>query len=77
MVKSAGDPHRLCWPLVSLVAKAAGSSIEQATGNHGLSCCIANTGSPALFFVPCHLYMSQLCQSLGEKKLKWVLHVVP
>ena len=69
--KSAGGPQQLCWPLVSSVAKGAGSSAEWVTGNFGCFHCAAAIGSPcfsSLFLAG--LYTLQLCQSgWGEIKV--------
>ena len=54
------NPWQLCWSLVSSVAEAVGSSVEQVTGNHSLSCPVTNIGSPCFFslFLVISVYLS-------------------
>ena len=67
--------------LRSSVATLLESSAEQATGNHGCSCCMAGIGSlclSSLFLAVCrHLSCSSLPSDLGGVKLKWFLCAVP
>lgn len=46
VVASARGPQWLCWPLVSSVAKAAGPSAGQTTGNSGCSCSVPDAREP-------------------------------
>lgn len=46
VVASARGLQWLCWPLVSSVAKAAGPSAGQTTGNSGCSCSVPDAREP-------------------------------
>lgn len=56
--------------------KLMGSSVEQATGSHGCSCCMEDTGptfSSSLFPAICNHPALPVC----GVKAKWALHTVP
>lgn len=58
------------------VAEAVGSSAEQVTGNHSLSCPMTNIGSPCFSSLFLVISVYQFCQSLDGVKPKRVLPVV-